>query len=292
MAGSPAPSSWEEALAFYNAVFLPQANLSRRTQREYSCDMRDLARFLQERWRLSGPARVVLRHLVTYLDSLERRGFAVSTRRRRVAAIRSFFHALSACGGLPELPGATFSPPERDNLPPRILHDEEYRRLLLLSGGEVRDHAIIALLLCTGLRLSELARLTLDCLYLPEDEGARGTVYVRGSGAKAREVPVDRVGRQALGAYLRMRPPAPGEGRLFLSLAGRAITPRAIENVVSKYLEVASVPGASVHTLRHTFAVGQVRAGLTPEALRQFLGHESVETVLVYFERAIQTAPS
>jgi integrase len=50
---------------------------------------------------------------------------------------------------------------------PRVLSEAEYKRLLEAVRGDIQDQAIIELLLQTGLRLSEIARLHVNHVSLP-----------------------------------------------------------------------------------------------------------------------------
>jgi site-specific recombinase XerD len=80
-----------------------------------------------------------------------------------VAAIRSFFLFLEDAGRGHRVgnPAGKLVPPEREWNQPRYLTEQEYKRLLAAVRHEIRDGAIIELLLQTGLRLSEVSRLQL-----------------------------------------------------------------------------------------------------------------------------------
>jgi integrase/recombinase XerD len=62
--------------------------------------------------------------------------------------------------------------------------------------------------------------------------------------------------------------------------------PRSIENVVSKYLKAAGITGASVHTLRHTFATHQVKRGTSMKVIQDTLGHASLKSTTIYVSLA------
>jgi integrase/recombinase XerC len=88
-----------------------------------------------------------------------------------------------------------------------------------------------------------------------------------------------------LRAYLTIRRDAESD-RLFITKFGIGIGPRAIQNVVAKYLNDAGITRARVHTLRHTFAAHMVKKGTKLDVVRQALGHESLETTSIYVELA------
>src|SRR5207237_1004644 len=133
-----------------------------------------------------------------------------NTRRRKVASIRSFFGFQHDAGVIPDDPARKLIPPARERLQPRVLTETEYKHLQLACAHETRDAAIIELLLQTGIRLSELARLTLQNVELPakinREEGNVGSVYVYGKGRKDRTITLNWKVCKAIKAYLPIRP--------------------------------------------------------------------------------------
>jgi site-specific recombinase XerD len=157
--------------------------------------------------------------------------------------------------------------------------------LQLACAHEIRDAAIIEVLLQTGLRLSELARLGLQSFELPakinRDQGNVGSVHIYGKGRKDRTITLNWKACKAIKAYLAIRPRVEDQ-RLFITKFGSGISPRAIENVVEKYLKEAGITGASVHTLRHTFGTHMAKKGTKLDVIRQAMGHESLDTTGIY----------
>jgi site-specific recombinase XerD len=284
-----APASLADALEQYRAVYMASRNLALRSRREYATDIQDLIGFLETRCFLYSPTRVERTHLEAYLAELDNRGFTGNTRRRKVAAIRSFFTYLFDAGAISHNPAQKLIPPARELLQPRVLTEAEYKRLQLACAHETRDAAIIELLLQTGVRLSELARLTLQNLELPakisRDEGNVGSVHIYGKGRKDRTITLNWKACKAIRSYLAIRPKVE-DPRLFITKFGSGISPRAIENVVAKYLREAGIPNASVHTLRHTFGTHMAKKGTKLDIIRQAMGHESLDTTGIYVHLA------
>jgi len=278
-----------ESLDLYQSIFLASRNLAQRSHREYTTDLRDLIDFLEQQAHLQRPEQVSRHHLESYLAELDRRGLAGSTRRRKVASIRSFFAFLEDQGTIPQSPARKLIPPAREYIQPRVLTEGEYKRLLEAVHGEIRDNAIIELLLQTGMRLSEIARLTTANIELPtkssQDEGNVGSVYILGKGRKSRTVTLNWKACRALRSYLQIRPEV-DDNHLFITKFGRGISGRAIEYLVEKYLKQASIHSASVHTLRHTFATYMVKKGTKLDVVRQALGHQDLKTTSIYVELA------
>src|SRR5215207_7893529 len=105
-------------------------------------------------------------------------------------------------------PAEKLIPPERERPQPRVLSEAEYKRLLAAVHGEIRDEAIIELLLQTGIRLAELARLKVSDIELPAkvDREHTGAVHIQGKGRKQRTVTLNSKACRALRNYLQIRP--------------------------------------------------------------------------------------
>ena len=287
-----------EALALYRVEFLAGRNLAPLTRDAYRRDLEDLIAWFakqQSTDALMSIDRVERRHLERYLAHLDDRGLAGSYRRRKVAAIRSFFGFLYQQALLPSSPALELVPPARERYQPRVLTEIEYKRLLDAVRHEPRDGALIEILLQTGLRLSELSQLRLDDIELPmkivrpvlatKEPGSVGAVHVNGKGRKQRTVTLNWKACKAIKAYLAIRPEAEDD-RLFVTKFRRGMGPRSIERVVEKYLKEAEIAGASVHSLRHTFATQQTRRGTKLSVVQQALGHESLATTSIYVDLA------
>ena len=179
--------SLSEALTLYETEFLAARNLALRSRREYLNDLKDLLVYLTSVAGVADVGQVSRRHLEGYLAELDRRGFSGATRRRKVASIRSLFAFLQDSGMIQVSPALKLIPPERERMEPRVLSEMEYKRLLEAARGDIRDQAIIELLLQTGLRLSEVSRLHVNHVSLPtkisKEPGFVGSVTVLGKKA-------------------------------------------------------------------------------------------------------------
>jgi integrase/recombinase XerC len=141
-----------------------------------------------------------------------------------------------------------------------------------------RDEALLNLLLYTGLRVGEAAALRLDDLVLGERSGK---VIVRsGKGRKYRELPLHKEARQALAAYLKVRPDGEDD-HFFLGQRG-PLGSRGIQMqmaALGKAAEVAVTP----HVLRHTFGTRLLReAGTDLVTVAALMGHASIATTQIY----------
>lgn len=276
------------AVALFEVVGMPARNLAARTRGEYANDLHDLVKFLDSRG-VRALAGVTLPHLEAYQADLDRRGHKPSTRNRKTHTIKTFFSFLERQGLLQGNPAARLIPPKAQKREPRFLSEEEYRRLLRACSHNIRDAAIIEVLLQTGMRLSELANLTIGDLELParitREPDNTGSARVRRKGGKVDTIPLNYKACQVLAAWLKARPKMPFE-EVFVSKFKTPLTARAIQYIVAGYMKEADIKGASVHTLRHTMATHHVARGTDLKTVQETLGHASLATTTIYVQLA------
>ncbi len=299
--------------AFFTERLQHQRNASANTIAAYRDTFRLLLAFAQERLK-KPPSALPLGDLdatfvAAFLQYLEKqRGNSVRTRNARLAAIHSFFRYVAlqepahsaTCQRVLAIPTKKF---ERKLV--TSLTRSEQEALLAAPDRTTwlgrRDHAIIMLLLQSGLRVSELRDLRCEDLVLT----AGAHVRCRGKGRKERCTPLTRETVSVIKAWLTEREGLPSEPA-FPSRRGTTLSRDAVERLVSKYAEIAtktcsslSSKSVSPHVLRHTTAVSLLRAGNDRSIIALWLGHESIETTQMYLdadlsmkERALaRTAP-
>lgn len=277
-----------EALDLFVTVGMPARNLAEHTRSAYQRDLEDLADFLagKDIGRLD---QITLPHLEAYQAELERRGLKGSSRKRKVAAIKSFFKWLRRQDFISDNVADRLISPTPEQVEPRFLTKDEYRALLRACSHRPRDAAIIELLLQTGMRLAEVAKLRLGDIELPKkitkDPDNMGSVRVRRKRNKEATIPLNYKTCQALKAWLKVRPPVDHDG-LFVTKFKTAIKPRAIQYLVEKYMQEAGIEGATVHTIRHTFGTHHAAAGTNLKVIQETLGHNNLATTSIYVSLA------
>jgi integrase/recombinase XerC len=267
-----------------------ERRLSAHTVAAYRRDLTHLARFLHRSGTTFVAAdRQTLRRFLAQQHTL---GYARASIARRVAAIRSFYRWCVAEGHVEADPSSLLGRPKVVNRLPTVLRATEADRLVeaplepvtddpIEGSIALRDRAILELLYGSGLRVSEVAGLTIDRIDL-----ARGRVRVIGKGSKEREVPMSEPSVAALRTWLREgRPRLAGEGSadLFFNRRRHPIGPRDIRALVEGYSR-RLLPGRRVtpHTLRHSFATHLLEGGADIRAVQELLGHASVATTQRY----------
>src|SRR4030095_13742954 len=139
--------------------------------------------------------------VLEYLAALARKGLTGVARARKVAAIREYFRFLEGVGVIERSPAAGIDTPKREKQTRQFLRSDEYTKMLSLAGGNPRDYAILQVFLQTGIRVSELANLTIEDVDWPKH-----VIAVRGKGNAERAIELEKRGVQALKNYLAVRP--------------------------------------------------------------------------------------
>jgi site-specific recombinase XerD len=227
-----------------------------------------------------------------FLEHLEAdRHNSVRTRNNRLAAIHSMFtyaalrhpeHA-AAIQRVLAIPAKRF---ERNLV--TYLTDQEVDALLAACDKTTwtgrRDHTMLVLAIQTGLRISELAGLTVADLFL----GVGANVHTVGKGRKERRTPLVPLTVEVLRTWLAERRGASCDP-LFPTTTGKPLSRDAVEHRVALYVSRAreSSPSmrpkhVSTHTLRHTAAMRLLLSGVDITVVALWLGHEQVSTTSAY----------
>ena len=218
--------------------------------------------------------------LVCFIDHLHTKRLKAKTINCYLYSIRGFYDYLIHEQQLPiknpVKPGDTL----RMSKPlPRFLRDEQVRALFA-HIDDARDRAIFKLMLRCGLRITEVAKLSLAAVDLK-----RAQVFVyHGKGAKERVVYLSKDAYQALLAYLKLRPFARTK-RLFLVNKGRfrgqPLKVRGIQHRMQYYAKKAGLK-VTCHQLRHTMATQMLNADADLVTIQDLLGHAYIRTTERY----------
>jgi integrase/recombinase XerD len=171
-------------------------------------------------------------------------------------------------------------------LPP-VLTDDQLAALVATFDRTTpvgrRDHAIALCLIDLGLRVGEVADLTLD-----DVDAAAGTLRLAaGKSRRERVLPMTGRACRAVLDYLRRDRPATPDRHLFVRHrlpVGAPVTRGVVRGVIRR--AYAAVPGCErltgTHILRHTAASRLLRAGADLKRIADILGHRSIDTTAAY----------
>ena len=256
------------------ACALPyQQDLELRGKSSYTvtCFLSDLKMFSEFVGRDTPVGRITKEQLTDWLMKL-RFGTpghtpAPKTMARRVTFLRNFFSWLTSEAVIHEDPSASLVL-ERPLPPlPELLFEDEVQRLLEAASSEPRCHCLVYLVLHSGLKKEELMVLKREHIDLSTPQEPRLTVHFAASTGKQhreRTLALPAAFVPILEKYLAKYHPT---SELFVC------TDRNLNYILARAVKEADIKKrVTLQLLRDTFAVRQLRAGVTPEALREKLG--------------------
>lgn len=230
--------------------------------------------------------------VTAYIGHLRGAGKAPSSVARAMVAVRALHRFLADEELLDRDAAADVELPRVPKGLPRALSEGDVTSLLGAVAGDDpldrRDRAMLEVLYGTGLRISELVGLSLRDVDLDD-----GLLRAFGKGAKERVVPLGRMARVALAAWLtvggreavvadRVRRRDDADA-VFVNARGGRLSRQGAWGVVRKYGDAVGLGGRlTPHVLRHSCATHMLDHGADIRAVQELLGHASIGTTQVY----------
>jgi integrase/recombinase XerC len=251
------------------------------TLRCYRSDLNQLARFLAERYEHNALIGISAEWLRSWVVDMMKDGRSPRTIHRKVSAYRAFNRYARRMDFTDQDPSSGISLPKVEKKVPEFVPERNMDELL---SGEVfpkswkglRDRLMITLLYETGIRLSELIELKAE-----DVSHARLTIKVHGKGSKDRLIPVSEQLLEMVGEYLEER--LGDEDVLMVTDSGRPLYPSFVYRRVNHYItEASSLTRCSPHVIRHSFATHLLNHGADINAVKELLGHSSLNATQHY----------
>lgn len=299
--------------SFFTERLIAQRRASPHTVTSYRDTFRLLLCFAEARMG-KAPSQLELadldaRLIGDFLSYIEHdRHNSVRTRNARLVALHSFFRfaALREPGLAGHIQRVLSIPQKRfERAIVSFLNRDEIEAFLARPDRTTwlgrRDHALLVVLIQTGLRVSELTGLRCQDVVLTN--GAH--VFCTGKGRKQRCTPLTAHTVSVLRAWLQERGGDP-DSPLFPTRRGGPLSTDAVERLVGKYATAAQQHCPSLiaktvtpHVLRHSTAMELLGAGVDSAVIALWLGHESLQSTQMYLhadmaikQRALErTAP-
>ena len=277
-------SAFASDMDAYLAYIELERGLSRNTRESYQRDLEQCAAFVAARGAASWRS-VTAEQAGAWVRSLGRRE-AASSQARKLTSLRMLARFMVRERLRPDDFTELLSGPRLVRRLPESLSSAEIGRLLAAPRGAdpaaLRDRALLELFYSSGLRVSELAALTLQQVDLES-----GFARVFGKGSKERVVPVGARARDALGAWIASGRPHFVKSRtgsqLFLNGRGTALSRVGLWGIVKRHARRAGITkGVKPHLLRHSFATHLLSGGADLRAIQEMLGHSSITTTQIY----------
>ncbi len=266
-----------------------ERGLAENTTRAYVHEIREFLRFVAEQANCSHPGEITRDHILDYLEygrnQLELQTVSLA---HRLVSIKIFFRFLLYEHKVSHDITDLMEGPRLWKHLPDYLDQREVSRMLRAYRGRdsltVRNRTILEVFYATGMRVSELAGLTVNDLRFDEE-----IIRIIGKGDKERIVPFGRMATKAVREYLRdVRPVLqPSDNRqcphLFLSRSGRPLTRAWIWRVVKEAAKKAGIrKNVYPHMLRHSFASHLLAGGADLRVIQEMLGHADISTTQIY----------
>ncbi|MBL8950785.1 MAG: site-specific tyrosine recombinase XerD [Myxococcaceae bacterium] len=261
-----------------------ERNLAAKSVEAYATDVRG---YLEELERKKLQVESVTREdVLEHVATLARQGLSPRSRARHLAALRGFHRFLEDEKLCAKDPTEDLDTPKSAKKLPVFLTLPEVEALLAAADERTvpgcRDRAMIQLLYATGLRVSELIKLKVQDVNLRD-----GFVVTMGKGSKERVVPIGRLAKEKLEAYLATSRPALVKGA---QVAAMFVTPRragfsrmGFWKLLRRYaLKAGITKPLSPHKLRHSFATHLLERGADLRAVQAMLGHADLSTTQIY----------
>jgi integrase/recombinase XerD len=267
---------------------------SRLTLDAYGRDLLQLAAFLENQ-AIRSVEEISPDHLRHFLATLQSTCPRPSSLARKTSAIRQFFKFCCLEEGLVVDPAESLISPHLEKRLPQFLTSSEVQALLEASARGLpyratptpvqnalrsRDHAMLALLYASGLRVSELVKLSLHQL-----ERESFYLRVRGKGDKERIVPFAPLAAEALDRWIEQSRPIlhPNHSFVFCNQRGEPLTRQTFWSILKSLGEEAQLrTHLTPHIIRHSFATHLLESGIQLRSLQMLLGHSDLSTTQIY----------
>jgi len=207
---------------------------------------------------------------------------AIST---QMCSLRRYFDYLEQTGQLTENPYSSLNYPCAASSPSDILTQEEIKQLYG-AARSLREVAILNIFYGCGLRKSEAEKLNTEDIHFKNR-----ILYVReGKGKKRRAIPItEKIEKELKGYYLHERSTyisslTPDNEKAFiLNKWGTRMNGPSYFTLIKEIAKNAGIKKrVHLHILRHSIASHLLENGLSIEFIREFLGHEFLETTQIY----------
>ena len=213
-----------------------------------------------------------------FIEHEQDRGLRISTVRTRLACIIAFLHFLMEQDVISGSPLRRSIKLKLPDVLPRAMNPADVRKLLSVVD-DIRDRALILLLLRTGIRIGEALGLRLNDLDIKD---RKVHLFEGEKNSMGRVVYLSDDALFAIKLWLRRRDK--NKEFIFYGQGNGHICYSTSRGLFVKYLKKAGLDqkAYTVHCLRHTFASELLNAGMRLECLQQLLGHQDIEVTRRY----------
>jgi integrase/recombinase XerD len=281
---------WELHIKHFRSYLRIERSLSANSIDAYVRDVELLRRLMSLHYEGISPLKVTARMIQEFLGYLNELDMSVFSQARILSGVKAFYRYLVNEELIENDPTQLIEGPRLGRKLPDTLSFHEIEQLLnaidLSTPEGARNRAMLELLYCSGLRVSELVELRLNHIYFDIK-----FLRIIGKGNKERLVPFGTDAARYMSIYIdsvRGRPPhAPPqkgfENHVFLNRRGKKLTRVMVFTIIKTLTRSVGLNKTiSPHTFRHSFATHLIEGGADLRAVQEMLGHESITTTEIY----------
>jgi len=259
---------------------LEAKNRSESTVIAYAKDIEQLLNYFSKIG-INSLDKVTIEDLEGYRQNLQDNNYTPKSVSRKINSTRTFFRYLLDHGYIPDNVSEKLAHPRFELKPPRVLSEMEYRALRDVSRVDIRLYSIVEILLQTGIRIGELAALSIEDIRKSKD-GKIDFLYIKAAGSHpSRKVPLNKSAKKALDDYILVRPETEDD-TVFVTKNGRPLLVRNIRTAIDKSFERAGIKNAKVNDLRNTFIAHHLANGVGLPTVSKLVGHKRLSTTEKY----------
>ena len=256
-------------------------NRKSNTLKQYTREIRNMLDFLGKR--LEDITAMDLRYYYGLMR--EKRGIKMSTMQTRLHYLSSFWDFLTVEGLVYSNPVKRVGILKLEKIIKKPFSQEELEGLRV-NCHELRDRALMEFLYSTGVRVSELVTLNVGDI-----EMGRQELIVYGKGSKERKTYLTDNAKFYLCRYLQVRCRTQQltmeqlqSQPLFVTLdqPHNRLTVAGVQYMLRQLGERSGIKNVHPHRFRRTIATELLSKGMPIEQVKEFLGHEKLDTTMIY----------
>ncbi|RPG81676.1 MAG: integrase [Crocinitomicaceae bacterium TMED114] len=277
---SPTLSSQKPLQAFLHFLEKEKRG-SVHTLRCYRSDLNQLQRFLSDQYDHHELVGIQGDWVRAWVVNMMQEGRSPRTIHRKVSAFRTFNRYARRMSFTDKDPSNGVTLPKLEKRVREVVPERNINALLDSSifpdtWSGLRDRLMLTLLYETGIRQDELIQLR-----HADVQVSRKTIKVKGKGGKERFIPVSQSLLDLAEEYMRNRPGV--SEFLIVTDSGRELYPSFVYRRVNHYItETSSLSKCSPHVIRHSFATHLLNRGADINAVKELLGHSSLNATQHY----------
>ncbi len=247
----------------------------------------DLLKYLEflESKKIKNLDSIKRKDILSFLMNLKNSQMAATSIARNLVAIKVFHRFLLRERFVKDDVTSVLDSPRTWRKLPFFLTIPEVEKIIsqpnVRKDNGLRDRAILELFYATGMRVSELAKLSVNDINI---EG--GFLRCIGKGSKERIIPLGKSAKEYTTRYInKVRPKylRKKTEKIFLTVRGQGFTRQSLWKIIKKYSKQARIKKTiTPHTFRHSFATHLLERGADLRIVQELLGHADISTTQIY----------